>query len=349
MKRILSVSVLAILSIFILSGCISTTPQYVSSDKNKSLNIYTALEEEQVNEYLESFKLEHPEIDVNIIMDSNGVISAKLISEKDNPQADIVWGVSAINMIDLQNKGLLKPYATKNVEEVNKKFIDDQTIPSWIGLTVTETAVIVNYKELERLNLPIPTSYADLIKDEYKGLITMPNPASSGTGYFTVSGLLQLMGEEKGFEYMSALDKNIGMYTHSGSKPAKLAASGEYPIGISFGYRGVTQVNNGDLVKVIFPTEGLGWDLESIALIDKKNIKEESKIFIEWALGEEAMKLYSNNAGITSIDTGIKASKGYPEDLVKQLIENDLVWASDNRLEILKEWEKRFGSKTEKK
>lgn len=349
MRKILSILVFGMLSIFILSGCISRTPHYVSLEKEKTLNIYTALEEEQFNEYVESFKLEYPDIDLNIIMDSHGVISAKLISEKDNPQADIVWGLSAINMIDIEKKNLLKPYASKNIEEVNKKFIDDKEIPSWVGLTVTETAIIVNYKELEKLNIPIPTSYEDLTKEEYKGLITMPNPASSGTGYFTVSGILQLMGEEKGFEYMTKLDKNIGMYTHSGSKPAKLASSGEYPIGISFGYRGVTQMNNGDPVKVIFPKEGSGWDLESIALVNKKNIKPESEIFMEWALSNDVMKLYSNNAAITSIDTGVEPPKGYPKDPINQLIDNDLVWASDNRLEILKQWEKRYGSKTEKK
>ena len=348
MSKIFKALIIIVISAVILNGCISTKPKYVQGN-DKSLTIYTALEEEQVNEYIKDFREMYPDIKVNIIMDSHGVISAKLISEKDNPQADVVWGLSSINMIDLNSRNLLKPYIAKSFNEVNKKFVDKGDSPNWTGLTVTETAFVVNYKELEKLNIEIPKSFDDLIKPQYKGLITMPNPASSGTGYFTVSAILQLMGEEKGWEYLKKLDENMGIYTHSGSKPAKLAASGEYPIGISFGYRAIKQINNGDPVKAIFPSEGSGWDLESIALVNKNNIKEESKLFMEWALSKDTMKLYSKNAAITSIDINAEVPKGYSKEPLKQLIDNDLEWSSKNRLKILKKWEKQYGSKTESK
>ncbi|MGL5616209.1 MAG: putative 2-aminoethylphosphonate ABC transporter substrate-binding protein [Sarcina sp.] len=348
MKRFLKLVTSALIVATTLTGCISTKPQYIQG-KDKTLTIYSALEEEQINEYISDFREMYPEIKVNIIMDSHGVISAKLVSENENPQADVIWGLSAINMIDLEDRNLLKPYKSKTFEEVNKKFIDDGEVPNWTGLTVTETAFVVNHKELEKLNLKVPESFEDLIKPEYKGLITMPNPASSGTGYFTVAAILQMMGEEKGWDYLGKLHENMGMYTHSGSKPAKLAASGEYPIGISFGYRATKQMNNGDPVVAVFPTEGSGWDLESIALTNKSEIKEESKIFMEWALSKETMKLYSNNAAVTSIVTDVEPPKGYPEKPLEQLIDNDITWSSKNRLEILKEWEKNYGAKTESK
>ena len=81
----------------------------------------------------------------------------------------------------------------------------------------------------------------------------MPSPASSGTGYLTVSELIQIMGEEKAWQYMDKLHKNIGVYTQSGSAPAILAASGEYPIGISFGNRGIKLKGEGYPVEVVFP------------------------------------------------------------------------------------------------
>ncbi|MGL4741231.1 MAG: extracellular solute-binding protein [Sarcina sp.] len=348
MKRFLRVFSIGILVAGVLTGCISRTPQYTGG-KDKSLTIYSALEEEQINEYISEFRELYPEIKVNIIMDSHGVISAKVISENNNPKADVIWGLSAINMIDLKERNLITPYKTKNFDLVNKRFIDKNQLPSWTGLTVTETAFAVNYKELEKLNIDIPESFNDLLSEKYKGLITMPNPASSGTGYFTVAGILQSMGEEKGWEYLGKLHENIGLYTHSGSKPAKLAASGEYPIGISFGYRAVKQMNDGDPVKAVFPKEGSGWDLESIALTNKSEIKEVSKIFMEWAVSKDAMNLYSTNTAVTSIPTDKEPIKGYKEDPLKQLIENDIEWSSKNRSEILKEWESRYGMKTEKK
>ncbi|MGL5764193.1 MAG: extracellular solute-binding protein [Sarcina sp.] len=348
MKRFFKVLSIGVLVAGILTGCVSTKPQYIGG-KEKSLTIYSALEEEQINEYISEFRELYPEIKVNIIMDSHGVISAKVISEGNNAKADVIWGLSAINMIDLKEKNLISPYKTENFELINKRFIDKDELPSWTGLTVTETAFVVNYKELERLKIDIPKSFDDLLSEKYKGLITMPNPASSGTGYFTVAGILQTMGEQRGWEYLGKLHENIGMYTHSGSKPAKFAASGEYPIGISFGYRAVKQMNDGDPVKAIFPKEGSGWDLESIALTNKSKIKEESKIFMEWAVSKEAMNLYSSNTAVTSIATDKNAINGYEKDPLGQLIENDIEWSSKNRSKILKEWERRYGTKTEKK
>ncbi len=91
----------------------------------------------------------------------------------------------------------------------------------------------------------------------YAGKIVMPNPASSGTGFLDVSAWLQIFGEEKGWAYMDALHKNIGSYTHSGSKPCNMAAAGEFPIGVSFDYRAAKLKADGAPVEAVFPSEGL--------------------------------------------------------------------------------------------
>lgn len=343
-------SALCVATISIATGCISTTPRTTQSDVNSKLTIYSALEEEQIAYYMEGFREENPNTEVEIIMDSHGVISSKLLAEKDNPQADVIWGLSAMNMIDLKEKGILKEYTPKNYNKVGNTFKDLEGDVSWVGMSVPETAIVVNYKELEKRNLPIPKAYLDLIKPEYKGLITMPNPASSGTGYLTVSGLIQMMGEEKAYEYMDELHKNIANYTHSGSKPAKLAGSGEYPIGITLGYRAVKQMETGEPITVVFPKEGSGWDLESNALVNKDNIKEESKIFLDWATSDNAIDRYSKDVAVTSIKTNNPVPNGYSENPFNQLIkEVDLVQASKNRNDVLKKWEMKYGSKSESK
>lgn len=343
-------SSLCIATISIMTGCISTTPQTTQYNENNKLTIYSALEEEQISYYMEGFREENPKIEVEIIMDSHGVIASKLLAEKDNPQADVIWGLSAMNMIDLKEKGALKEYKPKNYNKVGNRFKDLEGDASWVGMSVPETAIVVNYKELEKRNLDIPTSYEDLIKPEYKGLVTMPNPASSGTGYLTVSGFIQMMGEEEAYEYMDSLHKNIANYTHSGSKPAKLAGSGEYPIGITLGYRAVKQMETGEPIKVVFPEEGSGWDLEANALVNKENIKEESKIFLDWATSDQAMDRYSKDVAVTSIKTKNPVPKGYSKDPLGQLIkEVDLNIASKNRSEVLKTWESKYGGKSESK
>ncbi|NJI81165.1 extracellular solute-binding protein, partial [Clostridioides difficile] len=241
-----------------------------------------------------------------------------------------------------------EPYAPKDLDKINPVFKDDKEVPSWVGIDAWMTGITVNTKELKGKNIPIPSSYEDLTKPEYKGLISMPNPSSAGTGYLTVSAFIQIMGEEKAWEYMDKLHKNIGVYTQSGSAPAISAASGEYPIGISFGNRGIKLKEEGYPVQVVFPKEGSGWELESNALVKKDNIKEASKVFLDWAISKDVMNEYSKNFAVTTIDTGNPIPEGFPKKPLEQMIDNDLRLSARNREAILNKWVSKYDGKTEK-
>ncbi|MFN9669259.1 MAG: putative 2-aminoethylphosphonate ABC transporter substrate-binding protein [Pseudanabaena sp.] len=315
-----------------------------------SITIYTALEDDQLSEYLPLFQKTYPDIKVNKVRDSTGVVTAKLLAEKDNPTADVVWGLAASSLLIAEKQGMLEPYAPKGLEAVQPQFRDSENPPKWVGIDVWESAFCVNTVEVGKKNLQIPTSWADLIKPEYKGQIVMSNPASSGTGFLSVSAILQMMGEAEGWKYLDALHENIAQYVHSGSKPCKLAGSGEYAIGISFGYRAVKQKNGGEPIQPVFPKEGSGWDIEANALIKKANINPAAKTFLDWAISPEISKKYAKNFPITAVKTDVPVPAGFPEDPIKQLFpKNDFKWAAANRDAILAEWTKRYDSKSEAK
>ncbi|NJB09422.1 extracellular solute-binding protein, partial [Clostridioides difficile] len=241
-KKLVSLGILSTLLLSVITGCsnVSSGSNLKSNNKTKGeLTVYTAIEEDSIDTYLATFKEKYPDIKLNVLRLSVGGITARLLAEKDNPKADVLWGVAATSLIILDDKEMLEPYAPKGFDKVNPAFKDDKKVPSWVGIDAWMTGITVNTKELKAKNISAPSSYEDLIKPEYKDLISMPSPASSGTGYLTVSELIQIMGEEKAWQYMDKLHKNIGVYTQSGSAPAILAASGEYPIGISFGNRGI--------------------------------------------------------------------------------------------------------------
>ncbi len=333
----------------LLVGCGSSEKPTATSNKSKEITVYTALENEQIPEYLTSFKKQYPDIKLNIVRESTGVIVSRVLAEKNNPQADVIWGTAATGLLVLDEANLLKAYSPKDIEKINTKFRDNSgKDPKWVGNNAWMTAISVNTIEMKKLGIEEPKNFADLLKPEYRGLISMPNPASSGTGFLTVSALVQLLGEEQAWQYMADLDKNMGVYTHSGSKPAKTAASGEYPIGISYGYPGIKIKNEGAPINVYFPSEGSGWDSEANALINKKDIKDEAKIFLDWAISEEAMAMYAKSYAIVSREMDVKPPKGFPENPISQLIANDFSWAAANKDRILSNWEAKFGSKTEK-
>ncbi|MGZ2442464.1 2-aminoethylphosphonate ABC transporter binding protein [Sinorhizobium medicae] len=220
---------------------LASTAAYAEAE----LTVYTSVEAVDLDRYKETFEKAHPDIKINWVRDSTGVMTAKLLAEKDNPQADVVWGVAATSLLLLKSEGMLEPYAPKNVEALDPRFVDGDKPPSWVGMDAYVAALCYNTVEAEKLGLTPPTSWKDLTKPEYKGHVVMPNPNSSGTGFLDVSAWLQTFGEEEAWSFMDALHENIAAYTHSGSKPCKMAASGETVIGVSFEFPGAKAKTSG--------------------------------------------------------------------------------------------------------
>ncbi len=341
--------------LFIMAGLIFLASTLIgcswfSADASAfNITVYTALEEEQIKQYLAIFNQEHPDIKLNIVRDSTGVITNRVLTEKDKPRADVIWGVAVTSLLLADNEGILEAYAPAGLERLDPKFRDASKPPKWVGIDVWMSAFCVNTVEIEDLGLPTPTSWADLTDPVYKGQLVMPNPNSSGTGFLSVSAMLQQLGEDKGWAYLDALHENIDLYTHSGSKPCKMAGAGQYPIGISFGYRGSIQQEKGEPIVTIFPAEGSGWDMEANALVKKDDIKAAAKTFLDWAISDRAMKAYAQNFSITGVKTDQPIPSNFPDEPTAQLIDNDFSWAASNRQDILAEWLKRYDDKSESK
>ena len=331
----------------IIVGVIATALLFIffviqGNNQKNAVNIYTGLEEEFVEAYIAAFNKKYPDIKVNIIRDSTGVIASKLMVEKENSIADVVWGLNSSSLLFLDEYDLFKGYRPKNIDEFDTRFYDtENSEPRWVGISVANVGFTVNIKELEAKNIPIPKSYKDLLNPALKGEIVMPNPLSSGTGYSCISGILQVFGEETGWRYLDKLNENIAQYTHSGSAPTKQAVQGEYLVGIGLDYLSIKMEQDNPQVKTIFPEEGSGWDIEASALINKKNIKDGAIKFYEWSLSDEAMQLYAENrSSITLKDE--KYNKEIYKVSTENMIDNSLTWASINRKKIVDKWEKKY-------
>lgn len=313
------------------------------------LNVYTALETDQLKAYTEAFNKAHPDIELKWTRDSTGVITAKLLAEKANPQADLVVGVSASSLAVFDNDGMLLPYAPKGLDKVSAKYRDPKNPPAWVGMDVYGAAICFNTVEAKKHNLPKPETWEDLLKPVYKGKIVMPNPASSGTGYLDVAAWIQMWGEDKAWKYMDGLHQNIAQYTHSGSKPCRQAGAGEFPIGLSFEYRAVTTKKSGAPIDIVFPKEGLGWDLESSGIMKNTKKLDAAKTLMDWLATPGAMELYSKNFAVLAVPGIAKPLDFVPADYEQRLVKNDFAWSAKNRDKILAEWLKRYDSKSEAK
>jgi iron(III) transport system substrate-binding protein len=310
-----------------------------------TLTVYTALETDQLKAYQEGFNKANPDIEITWVRDSTGVITTKLLAEKNNPKADVVMGLAATSMAIFDAEGMLVPYAPAGLAKIAPQYRDSKNPPTWVGMDVWGATICFNTAEAAKKNIPKPETWKDLTKPVYKGQVVMPHPASSGTGFLDVTAWLQIYGEADGWKFMDALHENVAQYMHSGSRPCATAANGEYVVGISFEYRANREKAQGKPIDLVFPKEGLGWDLEATGIHKgTKNMAAAQKL-ADWSASEAAMQLYAKNFAIVAIPSMNQPLPNVPADYGTKLVKNDFMWAAKNRDRILAEWSKRYESK----
>lgn len=230
---------------------------------------------------------------VNVVQKGSGEALAQLIAERANPKTDIWFGGTGDPHLQAAEQGLTLAYKSPSLPLLHT-WAQQQAQQSQfrtVGIYSGPLGFGYNPELLAKKKLPVPKSWADLLKPEYKGEIQVANPASSGTAYTMVATLVQLMGEDKAFDYMKALHRNISQYTRSGTGPIKSVARGETSVSISFVHDGPGEKMQGFPVETITPSEGTGAEIGSMSIIAGARNLEAAKRFYEWALTPAAQEM----------------------------------------------------------
>lgn len=313
------------------------------------LTIYSSVEADNLKVFSENFAKAHPDIKINWVRDSTGVIQARVIAEKDNPRNDVFFGHAATDLLALDQMSMFLPYQPRGVDKLDARYRDKKNPPTWTGLWGFAAAICFNTVEAAKRNIPQPTKWADLANPVYKGQITMPNPVSSGTGFLNVAGWLQIMGKDKAWSYMDQLHGNIASYTHSGSKPCNQVAAGEYVVGISLPGRAADLKTKGAPIVAVIPEDGIGWEMQGVSIMKGTKNAADAKTFVDWAVSEAAMEAYASRVEVVAFPVKTPMRENMPKEVSTRMINNDFAWAASNKTQILDEWRKRYDAKTEPK
>jgi iron(III) transport system substrate-binding protein len=329
-------------AVVLLSGLATLAP--ASAADRAQLVVYSTLEADFLAELKKAFEADNPAIEIVWQKDATGVTTARILAER-GERGDAIWGLAATSMMRLKKDGLLTPHAPPNLAEIRPNFRDAADPPHWIGMQAWAGAVCFNTAEAGKHGLPRPASWHDLAAPRYRGRITMPDPGSSGTGYFHVSAWIQLFGEEEAWRFMDRLHANVASYAHSGTKPCRDAAAGEFPIGISYELAGAQAKQRGAPVDVLLMKEGGGWDMDAAGILKGTRQPEAARRLLDFAASRKANEIYAKFIQQVAIEGIAKPIPHYPEGVAASMIKNDLVWASENRDRIIAEWKRRYGAR----
>lgn len=264
-KRLIS-----LLSLMLI-GCLLVATLCSCGSGKEKIVIYTSVEDYVVEDLLARLNEQFPDYDITIEYMSTGTHASKLLAEKESTNCDITYDLEYAYLAQLDENGLLA-----DLSEYDKSIYADDLVASenYIPHLRSGGCIIVNTKVLADKGLAEPTSYEDLLKPEYKDLISMANPKSSGTGYMFLKSLVNTWGEEEAFEYFDKLTENILAYTSSGSGPVNALVQGEVAIGLGMTSQTVIQINDGAPLKVLYFEEGSPYTIYGQGIVKGKEERE---------------------------------------------------------------------------
>ena len=260
-----------------------------------SLVVYGSCEEEYLAAACEHFE-ELYGIKVEYQRLSTGEVQAKIEEENGNPSADVWFGGTTDPYNVCAAEGLLEAYQAENASHITKPQYKNAD-GYWYGIYTGILGFMVNTTELERMGLEAPQDWQDLLKPEYKGLIWLSNYNTAGTAKLVINTMIQKYGHDEGIQYLVDLDKNIEVYTKSGSGPSKNVGTGECVIGIGFLHDGITQiVDNGYTnVELVIPSSGTSFEVGATAMFKGAAHPNAAKLWIEYALSPDCVNVAKDN------------------------------------------------------
>ncbi len=305
----------------------------------QSLVVYSSVDAENARKLLNAFSTETG-IDVQMVFLSSGPALSRIEAEANRPQADVWFGAPSENHILAKERGLTQAYLSANADALIDDFKDAEGY--WYAIYTNPLTFGVRTDILESRGATAPTSWADLTKEEYSGLIQMPSPQSSGTAYAIVLTLREIFGEDGAFDYMRELNPNVQTYTQSGTAPSGALSVGETALAIQFSPGFLRLVDEGFPVEVVFPDEGVGYEVASMSILKGAKNLESAQRLVDWMTSTTGQQqLSEQKTYFLPIRADVSAGEGIPSLSTINLISYDPGFAAENRSRLVDLWVER--------
>jgi len=302
----------------------------------QDLVVYSSVDEENARKLLDAFTADTG-FQVQMVFLSSGPALSRIEAESSRPQADVWFGAPSENHIVAKERGLTQAYIAAEAGSLLDEFKDDEGF--WHAIYTNPQAVGVRTDILESRGAVMPTTWQDLLDPQYRGLIQMPSPQSSGTAYNLILTLSGIYGEDGAFEYLKGLNDNIQTYTQSGTAPSGALGVGETAVAIQFSPGFLRLIDEGFPVTIVFPEEGVGYEVAAMSILQGATHLEAARALVDWmtsTAGQEA--LAANKTYFMPIRSDVSAGEGVPALDQIELIAFDPEFAAGNRQRLVDRW-----------
>ena len=280
---------------------------------------------------------------------SAGEILAQIRAEAQNPRTDIWFGASSETHISAAEANLLQPYTSPNMANLHPwaQRVHAMSGERCVGVSSGAIGLAWNRELMTRRNLPLPTSWADMLNPAYRGEIQLPNPNSSGTAYTIIAGLVQLWDEDRAFAYLAQLHANVTAYTRSGAAPMQAVSRGETALAVSFNMEVTSMQQAGFPIDLVYPSEGTSYEVACMSIIRGARNLAQARRFYDWYLTPAAMDIGPKaNQFHSPAHRGAAPDARIADLSAVRLIDYDFAafGQADTRRRILQRWDREIGA-----
>jgi iron(III) transport system substrate-binding protein len=327
-----------VMMVLLLTLSLSGVANAATAAASKKLTVYAALNESDMMQIKEQFKLDTG-IDIQYLIFSAGDAAAKVQSELKSPKADVMVGGSCEFYENLVKQNAFTSYKSPNAKGIDAQFNDPKGY--WQGWYMGVLGIVYNTdrfeKELKPLGVKEPKTWDDLLDPRYKGLFITSNPSTAGGGYIFVADQLFRLGETKGWDYLNKLNANVHHYTKTAGEPISLVATGQFIVGMAWTHDIMKQAKAGYPIKVVVP-ENTAFEIGGSAIIKGAKNSANAKKFIDWLLTKEVQQMNTNMSNRYSVRKDITPPSGVVKLQDVKLVKYDRAKASAQKPDVVKKF-----------
>lgn len=224
--------------------------------------------------------------DVSLFQSTTGDVMARLESERNNPQADVIISASWDSAADLDADGRLLSYTSENAQNVPDFLVTE----TYTAQGVSALSMAYNTES----DVPRPEEWTDLRDSVYSGEVSMPDPAQSGSAYDFVAGLVSDRGEDAWTLLGDLADQGLIVPGANRAALNPVLQGGRSVVFGAVDYIALGQAARGESVEVIHPDSGTVIAPRPIMIQSQTDNPEQAKAFVDYVLSEQGQNMVAD-------------------------------------------------------